>query len=240
MTYILLVEDDPAIAQTLKFALQKQGFGVSWVDTCQKTLQILPSLSDLSAIIMDIGLPDGSGLSLCQKIRFGEYHACVPILFLSAKDEEVDKLLGLEMGADDYITKPFSPKEVIARLNAIWRRQDMDKNSEQKQEVKTNFQINKTLSTGFWHYDGASFVLSLNHQALPLSKTELAIMLALLNSPAQVFSREQLLSAVSDHPEHRLARTIDAHIKTLRQKLSLVSDQTIINTHRGLGYSLIA
>lgn len=235
--YILIVEDDPAIAQTLSFALKKQGFGVSWAANITEALVYVRTLPNLDAIVMDIGLPDGTGLHLCQQIRFGNHHACVPIMFLSAKDDEVDKLVGLEIGADDYMTKPFSPKELIARLNAIWRRQGMEKTNHQSSKTKPN-DFQKTLSSGTWRYNSANYSLFFNDIALTLSKTELAIMLTLLANPAQVFSREQLLCAISDHPEHRLVRTIDAHIKSLRQKLTDVSQDTIIHTHRGLGYSL--
>lgn len=245
MPAVLIVEDDPAIAQTLSFALKKQGFDVVWVQTMREALDLLPTCAKLSAIVMDIGLPDGSGLTLCQKIRFGGHHACVPILFLTAKSDELDKLLGLEMGADDYITKPFSPKEVIARLNAIWRRQGMEQQIYTHQTTSERNSLSaissgfvKVLSTGKWQYQATTYTLSLNDCPLTLSKTELAIMLSLLEHPSQVLSREQLLSAISEHPEHRLARTIDAHIKTLRQKLSLVSHLPIITTHRGLGYSI--
>lgn len=117
MYHILVVEDDPAIAATLRYALEREGWQVTWLDTVSAVMAQLPLIPALSAIVLDIGLPDGDGFSLCQKIRFGEHHNHVLILFLTARNDEIDKIIGLEMGADDYITKPFSLREIIARLN---------------------------------------------------------------------------------------------------------------------------
>lgn len=241
MTYsILLVEDDPAIATTLRYSLEREGWQVFYADTVQQTLHILPTLVKLSAIIMDVSLPDGDGFHLCQQVRFGQYFSQVPILFLTARNDEIDKIIGLEMGADDYITKPFSPRELIARIKAILRREEVYK-SQQTEEKKFNIcpDFHKNLPSGSWHYQDNIYQLLWNNVPIPLSKTELSIMLALLSQPTHILSREQILSQVSDYPEHRLVRTIDSHIKTLRQKLVEINpDCEVIITHRGLGYSL--
>lgn len=241
--HVLIIEDDPAIASTLRYSLEREGWQVTWLDTASQVLPTLANMSLLSAIVMDVGLPDGDGFSLCQQIRFGQFHHQVPILFLTARDDEIDKIIGLEMGADDYITKPFSPREVVARLKAIWRRESMHHVSPVNQHhlaKSTTLQdFYKNLPTGVWQYQDNIYQLSWNGHVLHLSKTELAIMLTLLSQPTHILSRDQILASISDYPEHRLARTIDSHIKTLRQKLAEISPDTeVIVTHRGLGYGL--
>lgn len=257
---ILLVEDDAAIASTLRYAFTREGWQVHWCDSIGQALDFVQQ-SDcppLAALVLDIGLPDGDGFALCQQIRFGTSVSAtlrqVPIVFLTARDEEVDKIVGLEVGADDYITKPFSPREVIARLKAIWRRQQMSHtdshanhptpslvSSASTPPIHLTHDFVKTLASGQWRYYDAQVRLTWDDVPLTLSKTELAIMLALLTYPEQILSREQILVHISPHPEHRLARTIDSHVKSLRQKLaSIRPDVTVISTHRGLGYSLQA
>lgn len=235
MPQILIVEDDPAIATTLKFSFEREGWQVTWIDNATNVATTLNTLDTLDAIILDIGLPDGDGFGVCQGIRTGEQHAHVPIVFLTARDDKIDTIVALEMGGDDYITKPFSPREVIARIKAIWRREKL---AETPKTTEPNQDFIRQTTVGIWQYRHSDYCLSLDGRMLSLSKTELAIMLSLLANPTHVLSREQILAKASDHPEHRLARTIDSHIKTLRQKLSLISSHDIIITHRGLGYSL--
>lgn len=237
--HVLLVEDDPAIAQTLLFSLGKEGFLVLWADTLAKGFELLNQTEHLSAIVLDVGLPDGTGFEFCQQVRMGQHHAYTPILFLTARTDEIDRILGLEMGADDYIAKPFSPRELIARLKAIWRRETLfHPKDDKKSDVSDTTDFTKTIGNHTWHYQSHHYSLFLNNQALPLSKTELGIMLTLLQNPTHILSREQILASISNHPEHRLSRTIDSHIKTLRQKLGEVCDAEIIITHRGIGYGL--
>ncbi|WP_019518663.1 response regulator [Faucicola boevrei] len=238
--HILIIEDDPAIASTLQFALERENWQTTWLDTVNQVKPFLQTTEQLSVIIMDVGLPDGDGFSLCQQIRFGDCHQHIPILFLTARDDELDKIIGLEMGADDYITKPFSPREIIARVKAMLRREQMHQASHQL-ETATNLgkDFHKTLNSGEWQYLDDVCHLTWQNQVLNLSKTELSIMLTLLNNPSRILSREQILATISDFPEHRLARTIDSHVKTLRQKLAEIQpDCEVIITHRGLGYSL--
>ncbi|MDO4441474.1 MAG: response regulator [Moraxella sp.] len=235
--HILLVEDDPAIAQTLLFTLKKEGWQVAWADTLAKGFELLNQANELSALILDVGLPDGTGFEFCQKVRAGDKHAFVPILFLTARSDEIDRILGLEMGADDYIAKPFSPRELVARLKAIWRRESVfAQKSDKTDTTQANFA--KTIGGHLWRYQAFDYTLFLDDVAVPLSKTELGIMLTLLGNPTHILTREQILASVSDYPEHRLSRTIDSHIKTLRQKLGDVCDDEIIVTHRGIGYGL--
>lgn len=240
--HILIIEDDPAIATTLRFALEREGHTVSWADTVSKVAPCLDT-PRLDAVVLDVGLPDGDGFGVCQMIRQGDKHAHAPILFLTARTDEIDRILGLELGADDYIAKPFSPRELIARLKAIWRRENIftqksDKSDTSGKSDPAHTDFTKTTGRHTWRYQAHDYSLSLNNHALTLSKTELGIMLTLLANPTHILSREQILASISDHPEHRLSRTIDSHIKTLRQKLAEVCDDEIIITHRGLGYGL--
>lgn len=263
MTHILLVEDDPAIAMSLKVTCKREGWQITWLDNATSVLPRLQSgdIKDLSAIILDVGLPDGDGLSLCQQIRhdadIGDIKD-VPIVFLTARSDEVDRILGLEMGGDDYCAKPFSPRELVARLKAIWRREQLLASQVNTKAAATRDGMSNTApkifesntpssaqalhfnnNAGTWHYQPLNYTLSWQHKKLDLSNTERKLLLALLQAPNQVFSREQLLSAVSDYPDHRLARTIDSHIKSIRRQLAVVDDSTeVIHTHRGLGYAL--
>ncbi|KAF0567778.1 Two-component response regulator CreB [Psychrobacter nivimaris] len=256
MTHILLVEDDPAIAMSLKVTCKREGWQITWLDNASSVLPMLHSheAQDLSAIIMDVGLPDGDGLSLCQQIRHTtdiDALKDLPIVFLTARSDEVDRILGLEMGGDDYCAKPFSPRELVARLKAIWRREQLIQQSgshttnsnESTDNTSSNNLSGQALTfenqSGVWHYQPLNYSLTWQQQKLELSNTERKILLTLLQAPQQVFSREQLLSAVSDYPDHRLARTIDSHIKSIRKQLATVDTSIeVIHTHRGLGYAL--
>ena len=268
MTHILLVEDDPAIAMSLKVTCKREGWQITWLDNASSVLPLLRSekAKNLSAIILDVGLPDGDGLSLCQQIR--HTHDInglkdIPIIFLTARSDEVDRILGLEMGGDDYCAKPFSPRELVARLKAIWRREQLlyeqsaNNHTETANNSADHASSSNTLSSnglsnnmsgqaltfesqsGVWHYQPLNYSLMWQEQKLELSNTERKILLTLLKAPNQVFSREQLLNAVSDYPDHRLARTIDSHIKSIRKQLATVDTSIdVIHTHRGLGYAL--
>ena len=257
MTHILLVEDDPAIAMSLKVTCKREGWQITWLDNASGVLSFLKSdqAQELSAIIMDVGLPDGDGLSLCQQIRHAsdmDAAKDLPIVFLTARSDEVDRILGLEMGGDDYCAKPFSPRELVARLKAIWRREQLLVQQSETHIPNTDDNTENTSSShppgqaltfknqaGVWHYQPLNYSLKWQQQKLELSNTERKILLTLLQAPNQVFSREQLLSAVSDYPDHRLARTIDSHIKSIRKQLATVDTSIdVIYTHRGLGYAL--
>ena len=260
--HILLVEDDPAIATSLKVTFKREGWQLTWLDNATDVLSTLQALehstnpssisheqaTPLTAIILDVGLPDGDGLSLCQQIRHASHigaQAGLPILFLTARSDEVDRILGLEMGADDYCAKPFSPRELVARLKAIWRREQLNAQSQSlsHQVVSLSDDSNNPQSFdtiyGVWRYEPIDYSLHWQGEKLELSNTERKLLLALLGAPKQVFSREQLLEAISDYPDHRFARTIDSHVKTIRKQLARIDSQSeVIHTHRGLGYSL--
>ncbi|MEC5210200.1 two-component system catabolic regulation response regulator CreB [Psychrobacter sp. PL15] len=273
MTHILLVEDDPAIAMSLKVTCKREGWQITWLDNASSVLPMLHSeqAQTLSAIILDVGLPDGDGLNLCQQIRHTpdiKGLKDIPVVFLTARSDEEDRILGLEMGGDDYCAKPFSPRELVARLKAIWRREQLHSQqlstssaaaplssvihqpaspettiSHASINTAVNMKSERTLTfeyhSGIWHYYPLNYSLIWQDQKLELSNTERKLLLTLLKAPNQVFSRQQLLSSVSDYPDHRLARTIDSHIKSIRKQLASVDPSIdVIHTHRGLGYAL--
>ncbi|MBO0365502.1 two-component system response regulator CreB [Pseudomonas shirazensis] len=220
MAHILIVEDESAIADTLIYALQADGHSTEWVSLGSAAVErqrLLPA--DL--VILDIGLPDISGFETCRQLRrFSE----VPVMFLSARDAEIDRVLGLEIGADDYVVKPFSPREVAARVRAILKR--MAPRSETP-AVATLFQV-----------DTLRMQIVYRGFSLALTRHEFRLLQCLLEQPQRVFSREQLLDALGVAGDAGYERTIDSHIKSLRAKLRQVAaDAEPIQTHRGLGYS---
>lgn len=219
--HILIVEDEKTIADTLVFALQQEHFRPTWVSGGEAALAVVTE-QRFDCVILDIGLPDMNGFEVLKRLR---RHSEIPVLFLTARDEEIDRILGLEMGADDYITKPFSPREVATRVKVILRR------------LKRPLSVSSA-PTGFVH-DSDQARISLCNQPLSLTKTEYLLLTTLLAQPKRVFSRTQLLSAIwqPNHPSDE--RSIDTHIKSLRAKIRDADPhKTYIQTHRGLGYSL--
>jgi two-component system, OmpR family, catabolic regulation response regulator CreB len=227
-TNILLLEDDPTIAKTVVYALERAGLQVTHCLLVQDArLQIERKIPDL--LVLDIGLPDGSGLDVCKKMRTHPSHPHIPIIMLSAQGEEIDRVLGLELGADDYVTKPFSPRELVARVNALLRRST----------------IAATTAKLIIHAQNALVIepgsqrATLKGSSLTLTRREFGLLDALLRSPGKIYSREFLLNAVWGSDSDSTDRTVDTHIKTLRAKLQRVEpDCTYIETHRGLGYSI--
>ncbi|MCL8338867.1 two-component system response regulator CreB [Pseudomonas mosselii] len=220
MPHILIVEDESAIADTLVYALQADGHSTEWVTLGSAAVeQQRQRPADL--VILDIGLPDINGFETCRQLRrFSE----VPVMFLSARDAEIDRVLGLEIGADDYVVKPFSPREVAARVRAILKRMAprLDAASE-----SMPFQL-----------DTLAMRISYRGQPLTLTRHEFRLLQSLLAQPRRVFSREQLLDGLGVASDVGYERTIDSHIKSLRAKLRQVApDAEAIQTHRGLGYS---
>jgi len=222
---ILVVEDEASIAETITYALQTEGFAPLWKTTGREALAVLAA-QPVAFVVLDVGLPDMSGFDVCRELR--KKHA-VPVIFLTARSGEVDKIVGLEIGADDYLAKPFSPRELTARIRAVLRRSNPDR-------VGAGGQV--APATG-WMHDEAKCRISLQGKALDLTRNEYRLLAALLAAPGRVFSRDQLMEAAWDDPGAALDRTVDAHIKTLRAKLrEAAPDADPIVTHRGLGYSL--
>jgi two-component system catabolic regulation response regulator CreB len=233
---ILLVEDDPAIAEPLIYALQREGWLVNWVTLAAQALE-QQATTPHDFMILDVGLPDMDGFDLCRAIR---KQWSTPLLFLTARSEEIERIIGLEIGADDYCAKPFSPREIISRIKVIWRRMQSPEftssHSAPNPEHVPN--IEHLIIWGPWHLNLLTFHVTYHEQTLNLTRYELRLLEVLLKHPERVWSRNQLMQAAWEHPDHSLERTIDSHIKTLRQKLRAVDPIDPIQTHRGLGYSL--
>lgn len=221
---ILLVEDEQAIADTVIYALQGEGYQVHWTTLGQEALQSLHEDEDIRMVLLDVGLPDGNGFEFCKQIRtFSQ----VPVMFLTARNEEIDRIVGLEIGADDYVSKPFSPREVAARVKAILKRSARPL-KEPAVTGTTLFEVDEARARIFYH-----------GSLLDLTRYEYLILQHLLEHPEHVLSRQQLMDRVWTEPDASLERAVDTHIKTLRAKLRAVrSDLEPIKTHRGLGYSL--
>lgn len=223
---IWLVEDETSIADTLIYTLQQEGFSVRAFD---RGLPVLDAAHEErpDLAILDVGLPDINGFELCRRL-LADYPD-LPLLFLTARSEEVDRLIGLEIGADDYIAKPFSPREVCARVRTVLRRLQ-----KQRQSLAGN-----TLRIGLFEFNEMAAQISWCQQPLQLTRYEYLLLKTFLHWPGRVFSRQQLMDLVWSTAEESFDRTVDTHIKTLRAKLRVINpDLSPINTHRGLGYSL--
>jgi two-component system catabolic regulation response regulator CreB len=218
---ILIVEDEPAIVDNIHYALEKEGFETISVFSGSPVIPLLAK-EPVDLIILDIGLPDMNGLELCKEIRKS---LATPIIFLTARTEEIDRVVGLEIGADDYISKPFSPKELAARVKAVLRRTQNATRSELSSQV---FQVNESKRQ-----------ISYYGKVLDLSRYEYDILKTFIRRPGHVYSRDQLMELVWAEPDMSLDRTVDAHIKNIRAKLKAINpEKDPIITHRSMGYSL--
>jgi two-component system response regulator BaeR len=217
---ILVVEDEVKIARIVKDYLENSGYQVTIVSHGNGVLsQIQKSMPDL--IILDIMLPGKDGMEICREIR---KTSNVPIIMLTAKVEEIDRLIGLELGADDYICKPFSPREVVARVKAVLRRTRCEPVSEQ-------------LSAGSIVLNRLTHHVSINGRDLQLTNSEFELLTVFLEQPERVFSRNDLIAMVQGYDFEGYDRTIDSHIKNLRKKIDQhLSGQKIIQTVYGVGY----
>lgn len=227
MPHILIVEDEPSIADSLIFVLQAEGFSVEWKTLAQEALQYLRETS-AHLVILDVGLPDISGFEACKQLRkFSE----VPVIFLTARGHEVDRVVGLEIGADDYVVKPFSPREVVARVKAILKRVP---------PVGTPpvaLSVQASASASEFHVDKERLQIAYREQPLQLTRVEYKLLLTLVEHPQRVFSRDQLLTAIGATADAGYDRSIDTHIKTLRAKLrQCYPELEPIQTQRGFGY----
>jgi two-component system catabolic regulation response regulator CreB len=220
MPRILVVEDEVAIADTLLFALASEGFAAQRVALAGEGLQLLRA-GGFDLVILDVGLPDMTGFEACKQLR---QFSAVPVMFLTARADEIDRVVGLEIGADDYVVKPFSPREVVARVRAILKR---TAGAMAPPNGKQDF-----------HVDAAGLAILYRGQPLKLTALEFRLLQQLLMHPGQVQSREQLLLALGISGDAGYERNIDTHIKALRAKLREVApDGEPIQTHRGFGYS---
>jgi len=221
---ILIIEDEPAIADSLVYALRTEGFAPVWRRTGGDGLAALAAES-FALVVIDVGLPDLSGFEVCKTIRGA---SAVPVIFLTARNAEIDRVLGLELGGDDYLAKPFSPREFTARVKAILRRANGGVNAGEIRTPVSGLVI-----------DEGRCAASLDGVRLSLTRYEFRLLKALASRPGRVFSRERLMSLAWEEPEASFERTVDAHIKTLRAKLRAVRPEPdLVVTHRGIGYAL--
>lgn len=218
---ILIVDDEPAILDNIQYVLEAEGLETIRLS---EGLPVLPLLASehVDLILLDIGLPDISGLDLCKEIR--RTHQ-TPIVFLTARTGEIDRVVGLEIGGDDYISKPFSPRELSARVKAVLRR---IRSAPAGPAPHPAFSV-----------DPSRRQISYEGRLLELSRYEYEILCTFIGRPGHVFSREELMELVWEQPGTSLERSVDAHIKNLRAKLkSIRADRDLIVTHRGVGYSM--
>lgn len=223
---VLVVEDEPKLAQVLLDYLTANNYATAWLSDgrevakyfADRTAQEYPDL-----VLLDLMLPGRDGLDVCRDIR---KISNVPIIMITARVEEIDRLIGLEIGADDYICKPFSPREVMARVKVILRRVP---------QVEVG-----TLATALTNLqlDEARFEARYHNQLLELTPAEFRLLKTLADAPGRVFQRDQLINHVYDDQRIITDRTIDSHIKNLRRKMSLISPEDVIRSIYGVGYKL--
>jgi two-component system catabolic regulation response regulator CreB len=221
---ILIVEDEPAIADTLRYALSTEGYEPEHHLLGRDALLALQNQS-FALALLDIGLPDMSGIDLLREIR---KISSLPVIFLTARNAELDRILGLELGADDYVSKPFSPREVVARVRTVLRRMSPAPAATQHPLLASPLQL-----------DAQGQHIHYHHTLLELTRYEYLLLKTLLEEPLRIFSRVQLMQKIWAAPDHSMERTVDTHIKTLRAKLAAVCPgEQPIHTHRNQGYSL--
>ncbi len=223
---ILIVDDDLHIREVIRVALKKAGMSVAEARDGKEALTRFASdRPDL--IVLDIGMPEFDGLDVCREIRKS---SDVPILFLSARDEEIDRVLGLEIGGDDYVTKPFSPRELVARVNVILRRINA-RGSDSKSGTAA-------LAQGDLAIDPEQHIAAFAGTPLRLTAIEFGILRAFLARPTAIFSREQIMTAAYQLNIQVSDRTIDSHIRNIRAKLAAVNCDNVIETIHGVGFKL--
>lgn len=224
---ILIIEDEPAIADTLIYALKTEGFTPVHCLTGSEGREALEKHGP-DLVILDVGLPDCNGFDWCKELRG---HSSVPVLFLTARNSEIDRVVGLEIGGDDYVSKPFSPREVTARVRAILRRGPVRKDGDVSDAESEH-------SGALLRIDEGALAAVYCNQPLVLTRYEFRLLKTLTGQSGRVLSRDQLMTAVWEDPGSSLDRTVDAHVKTLRAKLREINpDRNPIQTHRGVGYA---
>jgi len=219
---ILIIEDEPDIRKTLKYNLSKEGFDVICASSLSEGKDYLND-DTFSLILLDLMLPDGSGLDLCRELKSDTEKKLIPIIILTAKDDEVDKVVGFELGADDYVTKPFSVRELILRIKAVLKRGDIKSDN---LEIQRQF--------GDLEIDVESHEVFVNKESVVLTALEFKLLRQLVDRRGRVQSRDQLLSDVWGYSAYVTTRTVDTHIKRLREKLGSMGKY--VQTIRGVGY----
>lgn len=218
---ILVVEDEPAIRELIGFACESSGYAVLRAGSVKEASDLL-SQNRVHMILLDWMLPDLSGLQWLDKLKRDERYAAVPVIMLTARGTESDKVAGLDAGADDYVVKPFSPRELIARMRAVLRRGGTE--------------AEKTVTCGPLTINEARFSAKVEGEPIKLGVIEFKMLLVLASSPGRVYSRAQLLSRVWDDSTELDERTVDVHILRLRKQLAGTAAASLVETVRGLGY----
>jgi two-component system, OmpR family, catabolic regulation response regulator CreB len=224
MPKILIAEDEVAIADAVVYAMRSEGIEA---EHCLLGREVVPRVrgGDIDVVVLDVGLPDASGFDVCRELRLT---SDVPVIFLTARADEIDRILGLELGADDYVAKPFSPRELVARVRARLRRV--------RQAGPDAWR-----GIGPFEIDEAGHRIRYHGRPLELTRYEFALLAALLRRPGAILTRAQLMDQAWEDAADSSDRTVDTHVKTLRAKLHAVeSGSDPIRTHRGLGYSVVA
>ncbi len=230
---VLIVEDESGIADTLQYALRTEGFEPAWCATGEDALAHIAK-EPPALVILDVGLPDTSGFEVFKRIR---ETSDLPVVFLTARSDEIDRVVGLELGADDYIAKPFSPRELVARVRGILRRSA-------RPPAAAPTDADKSLAVGTaavppLAVDEGRMQIRYYGRALELSRYEFHLLKTLAARPGHVFSRDALLERVWGNDTESMDRTVDAHVKTLRAKMKTIApNDEPIRTHRGSGYAL--
>ncbi len=224
---ILIIEDEPPIRDMLSFALQQSDYDVQYAEDAQQAMDIL-SHSTIDLILLDWMLPGISGIELCKRLKKDNHYKKIPVIMLTARAEEDDKIQGLNAGADDYLTKPFSPRELMARMNAVLRR------------INSNNVTDK-----IWEYEGLvlnehSHRVTSHQTTIELGPTEYRLLQFLMTHPERVFSRAQLLDNVWGTNVYVEERTVDVHVRRLRKSLEETKHNRLIQTVRGSGYRFSA
>ena len=234
MKHILVVDDDPHLRDVVVYALQREGHGVTAVHDGRAALDALlgPSCKHFDLVVLDILMPEVDGLEVCRRLRASQ-RAHLPVVFLSSRDEEIDKGLGLEMGGDDYVTTPFSPRELAARVKAVLRRADLVTASAAQPPADAP----KPLRVGPVLLDVARHEVRCLDVALKLTVTEFGLLAALMERPGTVLSRAQLMERAYAYDNLITERTIDTHVKRVRKKFRDAGHDPIETVH-GVGYKL--
>jgi two-component system, OmpR family, catabolic regulation response regulator CreB len=234
---ILLIEDEPGIADTLQYALRTDGFEPLWCHTAAQGLQQARAHAP-DLVLLDVGLPDLNGFEVFKQLRsFSD----VPVMFLTARSDEIDRVVGLELGADDYVTKPFSPRELVARVKTVLRRtqRGLGQVTAVPQDAAPAPSGATNPTAPIFAVDPERRSVRFYGQLLELSRYEYGLLKTLVARPGVVYTRDQLLDLVWDDATESIDRTVDAHVKTVRAKLRAVAPTLDpIRTHRGTGYAL--
>ena len=223
---ILVVDDEASIRELLSFNLKKNGYSV---ETAADGREALAKAAGMDLVLLDIMLPEVDGLEVCRRLKADPQTSGIPIIMLTAKAEEIDRVLGLELGADDYVVKPFSMRELLARVKAVLRRFAKDSQNEKGRE--------ETLKIGGLRLDFSSYQAWLHDEPIALTPKEYELLKLLVTNPGRAFTRDELLDRIWGYEYYGDTRTVDVHIRHLRAKLK--GDENIskaIETVRGIGY----